>query len=205
MWLISWSHSAPDVVRARIPRSDRLRAPSAPRRRGRHAWSPITGSATEGLMEPGAGMDLHLSAHGRRLPDQEGARSADAHGEYDDVVGLVPAGLPQHRAKLSHAGARRRGGQRSEKAGQRSRTSRFSQIGSHVSRCPPSRDGRAEVVGCRPRHRRQSGQGRSCSAMTRRASSSWSSSLMIRQAASNAVPWSTSSRTRAAIRSWWRE
>lgn len=42
---------------------------------------------------------------------------------------------------------------------------------------------------------------RSCSLM-RWASSSWSSRTMIRQAASTAVPASTSSRARAAMRSW---
>ena len=42
---------------------------------------------------------------------------------------------------------------------------------------------------------------RSCSLM-RRASSIWSSRMMMRQAASMGVPWSTRSRARMAIRSW---
>lgn len=42
---------------------------------------------------------------------------------------------------------------------------------------------------------------RSCSLM-RWASSSWSSRMTMRQAASMGVPWSTSSRARAAMRSW---
>jgi len=42
---------------------------------------------------------------------------------------------------------------------------------------------------------------RSCSLM-RRASSSWSSRMMIRQAASMGVPWLTRSRARMAMRSW---
>ena len=42
---------------------------------------------------------------------------------------------------------------------------------------------------------------RRCS-LIRRASASWSSKMMIRQAASSAVPWSTSSRARAASRNW---
>lgn len=40
------------------------------------------------------------------------------------------------------------------------------------------------------------------SALMRWASSSWSSRMMMRQAASMGVPWSTSSRARAAMRSW---
>ena len=40
------------------------------------------------------------------------------------------------------------------------------------------------------------------SALMRRASSSWSSRITMRQAASMGVPWSTSSRARAAMRSW---
>ena len=40
------------------------------------------------------------------------------------------------------------------------------------------------------------------SALMRRASSSWSSRMTMRQAASTGVPWSTSSRARAAMRSW---
>lgn len=40
------------------------------------------------------------------------------------------------------------------------------------------------------------------SALMRRASSSWSSRMMMRQAASMGVPWSTSSRARAAMRNW---
>ena len=40
------------------------------------------------------------------------------------------------------------------------------------------------------------------SALIRWASSSWSSRMMMRQAASMEVPWSTSSRARAAMRSW---
>jgi hypothetical protein len=40
------------------------------------------------------------------------------------------------------------------------------------------------------------------SALMRRASSSWSSRMTMRQAASMGVPWSTSSRARAAMRSW---
>jgi hypothetical protein len=56
--------------------------------------------------------------------------------------------------------------------------------------------GQAEVFGCgRPPWVR------SCSLM-RWASSSWSSRMTMRQAASMGVPWSTSSRARAAMRSW---
>ena len=40
------------------------------------------------------------------------------------------------------------------------------------------------------------------SALMRWASSSWSSRITMRQAASMGVPWSTSSRARAAMRSW---
>jgi hypothetical protein len=40
------------------------------------------------------------------------------------------------------------------------------------------------------------------SALMRWASSSWSSRMTMRQAASTGVPWSTSSRARAAMRSW---
>jgi hypothetical protein len=40
------------------------------------------------------------------------------------------------------------------------------------------------------------------SSLMRRASSSWSSRMTMRQAASTGVPWSTSSRARAAMRSW---
>lgn len=40
------------------------------------------------------------------------------------------------------------------------------------------------------------------SALRRWASSSWSSRMMMRQAASMGVPWSTSSRARAAMRNW---
>lgn len=43
---------------------------------------------------------------------------------------------------------------------------------------------------------------RRCSALMRWASSSWSSRTMMRQAASMGVPLSTSSRARAAMRSW---
>ena len=44
--------------------------------------------------------------------------------------------------------------------------------------------------------------GRRCSALMRWASSSWSSRMTMRQAASMGVPWSTISRARAAMRSW---
>jgi hypothetical protein len=44
-----------------------------------------------------------------------------------------------------------------------------------------------------------------CAVFWRWASCSWSSREMMRQAASTAVPWSTSSRTRAAMRNWCRE
>ncbi len=39
-------------------------------------------------------------------------------------------------------------------------------------------------------------------ALMRWASASWSSRMMMRQAASSGLPWSTSSRARAASRSW---
>ena len=68
--------------------------------------------------------------------------------------------------------------------------------------------GRCRVAAARPGSSQGAAGGfadsaaRRYSALMRWASSSWSSRMTMRQAASMGVPWSTSSRARAAMRSW---
>ncbi len=114
-----------------------------------------------------------LRAHGGRLQDEAAVMCLDWHGTHQ-VTRSADAGadLAEASAPEWHS---------FDDRGRRSRRAQSGQV----------EDGDADDSAARR-----------YSALMRWASSSWSSRMMMRQAASMGVPWSTSSRARAAMRSW---